>query len=626
MKIHIVQKGDTLWKIAKKYGVNFEELKALNSQLSNTDMIMPGMKIKVPTSGGNIKKEAPIMGTKKEMPIAMEPIVKEAPKKEMPIKEMPKKEMPKEKPYTPKMPTPIIPEIDVTNYYSMNMTNVDVDVDIDMEEKIVLPPKPAPVLPKQEPVVQQEACPPIVPYQPYCYEVSPMMPGSGFPPGVCPPAGIPVEQLASQATPFPGVEYTEKHKWEESSSSYSAYTHGQVPVHGSHVPHEYYQQPLVQYGQMPVEHQHHKKDESSEVTGLAYQPYVPTHAAPVLPSYDLPYKEDCGCGAPSFPQQPAYPTSEGFQVEGMGQGYAPGMAPMPQGFGPEMGAMAGGYNPGMGMASMPQGFGPEMGAMAGGYNPGVGMAPMPQGFGPEMGAMAGGYNPGMEMGPMPQGFGPEMGAMAGGYNPGMGMGPMPQGFGPEMGAMAGGYNPGMGMAPMPQGFGPEMGAMAGGYNPGMEMGPMPQGFGPEMGAMAGGYNPGMGMAPMPQGFSPEMGAMAGGYNPGMGMVPMPQGIGQQMGPMMQSPYPQGMGGNTPMPYPGEYTSPVADAPSYEASIGQPVTPEMNPPVYGPGGNAPVFTPPYNPTMGQPPFMNPYGVNQGTPFGMPRYQEDESSDL
>ncbi|SLL32511.1 Morphogenetic protein safA [Mycobacteroides abscessus subsp. abscessus] len=549
MKIHIVQKGDTLWKIAKKYGVNFEELKALNSQLSNTDMIMPGMKIKVPTSGGSIKKEAPIMGTKKEMPIAMEPIVKEAPKKEMPIKEMPKKEVPKEKPYTPKMPTPIIPEIDVNNYYSMNMTNVDVDVDVDMVEKKVLPQKPVkpvkPVLPKQETAVQPEACPPIVPYQPYCYDVSPMMPGNGFPPGVCPPAGVPVEQVAPQAyTPLPGVEYTEKHKWEESSSSFSAYSHGQVP--SNFVPQEYYQQPLVQYGQMPVEHQQHKKEESSShVAGLGYQPYAPTQTAPVLPSHGLPYKEDCGCGAPSFPQQqPAYPIDNSFQLEGMGQG-----------------------------------------------------------FGPEMGPMTGGFNPGMGMTPMPQGFGPEMGPMAGGFNPGMGMAPMPQGFGPEMGPMAGGFNPGMGMAPMPQGFGPEMGPMAGGFNPGMEMSPMPQGFGPEMGPMAGGYNPGMGMAPMPQGFGPEMG-------------------GYQMAPthsaMMQSPYPQGVGGNTPMSN--------QEAPSYEASIGQPVAPEMTPPVYGPGGNSPVFTPPYNPTMGQPPFMNPYGVNQGTPFGMPRYQEDESSDL
>ncbi|MGO5011335.1 SafA/ExsA family spore coat assembly protein [Niallia sp. Sow4_A1] len=597
MKIHIVQKGDTLWKIAKKYGVNFEELKALNSQLSNTDMIMPGMKIKVPTSGGNIKKEAPIMGTKKEMPIAMEPIVKEAPKKEMPIKEMPKKEMPKkeapkEKPYTPKMPTPIIPEIDVTNYYSMNMTNVDVDVDVDMKEKVVLPPKPAPVVPKEKavkpikavkpekPVVQQDECPPIVPYQPYCYEVSPMMPGSGFPPGVCPPAGIPVEQLGSQATPLPGVDFTDKHKWEESSSSYSAYTHGEAPVHGSNVPPDYYQQPLVQYGQMPVEHQHHKK-ESSDIAGLGHQPFVPTptHTAPVLPSYNLPYKEDCGCGAPSFPQQSAFPASEGFQLEGMGEGYAPGM----------------------GMAPMPQGFSPEMGPMAGGA-PGMGMAPMPQGFSPEMGPMAGGYAPGMGMPAMPQGFSPEMGPMAGGYAPGMGMAPMPQGFSPEMGPMAGGYAPGMGMPAMPQGFSPEMGPMAGGYAPGMGMPAMPQGFGPEMRPMVGGYAPGMGMAPMAQGFSPEK------------------------GPMMQSPYPQGMGGNTPMPYQVENNSPVGDSPSYEASIGQPVAQEMVPTVYGPGGNAPVFTPPYNPTIGQPPYMNPYGVNQGTPFGMPRYQEDESSDL
>ena len=102
VKIHIVQKGDTLWKIAKKYGVNFEELKKMNSQLSNPDMIMPGMKIKVPTSGGTIKKEAPMgtkpgatinLGVKKEMPIAGQPFTKEKPK-EMPIKTAPKKEVP----------------------------------------------------------------------------------------------------------------------------------------------------------------------------------------------------------------------------------------------------------------------------------------------------------------------------------------------------------------------------------------------------------------------------------------------------------------------------------------------------------------------------------------------------
>ncbi|WBX79028.1 SafA/ExsA family spore coat assembly protein [Virgibacillus salarius] len=41
MKIHIVQKGDTLWEISQQYGVDFEELKQLNSQISSPDMIMP---------------------------------------------------------------------------------------------------------------------------------------------------------------------------------------------------------------------------------------------------------------------------------------------------------------------------------------------------------------------------------------------------------------------------------------------------------------------------------------------------------------------------------------------------------------------------------------------------------
>lgn len=48
MQIHTVQKGDTLWKIAKMYGVDFEELKAANPQLANPDLIMPGMKIIIP--------------------------------------------------------------------------------------------------------------------------------------------------------------------------------------------------------------------------------------------------------------------------------------------------------------------------------------------------------------------------------------------------------------------------------------------------------------------------------------------------------------------------------------------------------------------------------------------------
>ncbi len=51
-------KRDTLWKIAKKYGVDFDTLKKTNTQLSNPDLIMPGMKIKVPSNSVHVKQHA----------------------------------------------------------------------------------------------------------------------------------------------------------------------------------------------------------------------------------------------------------------------------------------------------------------------------------------------------------------------------------------------------------------------------------------------------------------------------------------------------------------------------------------------------------------------------------------
>lgn len=61
MKIHIVKKGDTLWKIAEMYEVDFEELKQMNAHLAHPDMIMPGMKIRIP-----IHKKESIKETNKE--------------------------------------------------------------------------------------------------------------------------------------------------------------------------------------------------------------------------------------------------------------------------------------------------------------------------------------------------------------------------------------------------------------------------------------------------------------------------------------------------------------------------------------------------------------------------------
>jgi len=48
VRIHIVQRGDTLWKISRNYGVSFDELKRLNAHLANPEYIVPGMKIFIP--------------------------------------------------------------------------------------------------------------------------------------------------------------------------------------------------------------------------------------------------------------------------------------------------------------------------------------------------------------------------------------------------------------------------------------------------------------------------------------------------------------------------------------------------------------------------------------------------
>ena len=42
----------------EKYGVDFDTLKQTNTQLSNPDLIMPGMKIKVPSNGVQVKQHA----------------------------------------------------------------------------------------------------------------------------------------------------------------------------------------------------------------------------------------------------------------------------------------------------------------------------------------------------------------------------------------------------------------------------------------------------------------------------------------------------------------------------------------------------------------------------------------
>ena len=53
---HTVEKGDTLWRIAVKYEVGLSELKSVNRDIKNYDLIYPGQKITIPDRDADEEK------------------------------------------------------------------------------------------------------------------------------------------------------------------------------------------------------------------------------------------------------------------------------------------------------------------------------------------------------------------------------------------------------------------------------------------------------------------------------------------------------------------------------------------------------------------------------------------
>ncbi len=47
-KIYVVEAGDSLWKIAQKFGTTIEKISALN-ELADSRLIRPGQKLIIPT-------------------------------------------------------------------------------------------------------------------------------------------------------------------------------------------------------------------------------------------------------------------------------------------------------------------------------------------------------------------------------------------------------------------------------------------------------------------------------------------------------------------------------------------------------------------------------------------------
>ncbi|WP_338036987.1 SafA/ExsA family spore coat assembly protein [Metabacillus dongyingensis] len=569
MKIHIVQKGDTLWKIAKKYGVDFEELKKMNSQLSNPDLIMPGMKIKVPSSGVPVKNETKVsFSGKKEMPKSEHPFAKEKPKQVMDVTDTKPKEVPKEKPSVPYVPPvpdikqPAYPELDINNYYMLNMAMMP------QAPQPQLPPKPSNVLPEMmkpaekpaqkpaekpksvSPAKKEEATKdmenkPSMPQQgvmgayeggpgpqgfpggqggaPYqnqgavagaqdqapegfglgpvgddCYPVSPVMPGAGFGPGFGGPGFGGPGFGGPQMQPY-GMPYQ------------------QAPFGGM---------PQQPNQQMPFDYD--DDDDDDDVMG-AYMPQQQMHMPYGQQGYGGP-----GYGGPGF-------GSPGFWGPGFGGpgGYPPGCYPVS----PPM--------PGYGFPPMPgYGFPPQVqGAFSGGPN-------MPHG-------VAGAWDQGMNN--QPPAISPAMdkedcgcGGPAKGLGGHQGYGGMPGQFGQggQFGGMPGQFGQGGQFGGMPGQFGQggQFGGMPGQFGQGGQFGGMPGQFdqGGQFGGMPGQFGQGGQFGGMPGQFDQggQFGGMPGQFDQGgqFGGMPGQSGQGGQFGGMPEQSGQGGQFGGMPGQY------------------------------------------------------------------------------
>ncbi len=173
LKIHIVKKGDTLWELSKSYGVDFEALKAANSHIASPDMIMPGMKIRIPTNAKTVKKEAAVKEIKKEQQV-------QTPYKDISPKPIPVIKEDDEKPtmeIKPEIPMPQMPQIP-----QMTMPQVMQAPTMEQEQTTYMmfnfPESSESVesakMPKEQPILEPAYQQPM--YQPHmvpCYPVHP---------------------------------------------------------------------------------------------------------------------------------------------------------------------------------------------------------------------------------------------------------------------------------------------------------------------------------------------------------------------------------------------------------------------------------------------------------------------
>lgn len=236
MKIHIVQKGDTFYKIAKKYGVDVEQLKSLNTHIPNMEMLLPGMKVKIPTVKMPVKKEEVVKEVKKEK--VMEEIKLEFP-------ELPKQPMP------PTMHHP---------YLSMNLYQMQPYVYY--QPHLMMPPKEChmpPVVPAPAPAPSPAAVAPFTP--PELPSLPSMEEIWHTEKEICVEEELPMAEEVPPMPPLPNLE---------------AMQPVQQPV----------QQPVPAAPMMMPYHPPHPE---------CFPPMVPAHH----PFVGYPMPSPCGCGGPA---------------------------------------------------------------------------------------------------------------------------------------------------------------------------------------------------------------------------------------------------------------------------------------------------------------------------------------
>ncbi|MBB5173218.1 SafA/ExsA family spore coat assembly protein [Texcoconibacillus texcoconensis] len=218
MKIHIVQKGDTLGKLAQYYGVDYEELKSVNDHLSNPDLIMPGMKIKIPSQSIPVRQETGYEFVNEERK-------EQAPPKEQVkgVKEEPAPPMPEPAPAPAPAPAPEAPpaphfhqqQQQVAQNQKMNM-----NFNVYKQPKMPAPPKkPKPEPKMKKPKAPQKMMKPKpVKHKPapvHCFDAYPVSPVL---PGCAPSAGYPMNYGYPMmgAQPYP-MQDAHQYHWNQAN-------------------------------------------------------------------------------------------------------------------------------------------------------------------------------------------------------------------------------------------------------------------------------------------------------------------------------------------------------------------------------------------------------------------------